>query len=900
MRKLGKSSPETLFSEAKRYKTYGWSVIPLLGSLDLTRAKHPAIKWGRYQHTRPQREELEDWFLKQGFAGLGVVCGRVSNLVVLDFDDPEIASDFRRLHPQLTQTRVIQSGMRGLPHYYYHLPEQLKVYSRGVRGVDLRADGAYVVAPPTYVGDAHWQLIQEQSLHSLSADDLKTILRFLVGVSSESLENSLKPPCRLMQTLSDVYPGTSVSLVSDQKFEDKLEGSDSDRVTSVQKQVSTTRWISDDSQFDLVRMYRNRLSQGRNNALFRVSCLARNAGWSQQAVEKVMSNIHALQPDSNGQCESFRSRLAEAQRTIQSAFNQPMSEVNTLSEELADGAKDRVNREGVGNPTRPEQVGPIGLLNSVREKLLEQGFTGAARVLDGLYLVGLKAGAVFTERQVCELLQPYHIGRRSIVSALKLVLADGLRLFTQVTDPLHTTPKQAGAAINRKTAEKKCLMSPVANRVKTSGRPAINYILPDNADLARRLGVFLGSSDPLDPDDLATMTSYRRALHRELIRRRPGQYSRNWLARRLSVSKWTCRRYEAALKMIVQPIYSEESIRWTNLENLLPIEIENAIPGTFLEDAHGKRYAPLRSIAMRLLDQGQAVTVKRRAPNYYTYVSQEAVGNPTHLIISETRHAETNTIRHNTPWPIYGNHEHDLPSHIPVPDGINMRFEKAASRTELTQTRKPVGNPTPSLEQPQPSFWVCRNCLKTHISAIKPTICTRCDTGDWEQVERAVWQNQERLKVWWQTRWRERHPAAPRCATPLAQVRTRRKSDDSYRVAKYGSSKWNTTYEAAVLRIHQQVQGLSLNTARRLVNEYGETAVEKGVNRIMKRSNIQNPAGLLVTILRSEQKFYIQDQKTSTSKTKLKDSETWLKEMASSPYIEFLSNADELVRHASQ
>ena len=35
MHNLHKNTPETLFSEAKRYQTYGWSVIPLLGSLNL-------------------------------------------------------------------------------------------------------------------------------------------------------------------------------------------------------------------------------------------------------------------------------------------------------------------------------------------------------------------------------------------------------------------------------------------------------------------------------------------------------------------------------------------------------------------------------------------------------------------------------------------------------------------------------------------------------------------------------------------------------------------------------------------------------------------------------------------------------------------------------------------------
>ena len=256
-------------------------------------------------------------------------------------------------------------------------------------------------------------------------------------------------------------------------------------------------------------------------------------------ISEVLLRVHALQPDLEGRCEPFQARYLEAQCTIRSAFSQRERRWSAASVTVSARFQG-----GVGTPMSPVSNDAVGVPNAVREILLSQGLGSAARVLDGFYMAGLKPGALFTERQACELLRQYGIGRRSIMVALKVILQDGARLFVHAVNSLHTTPEQAIAAKNIKAEEKKCLMSSGANRVKTSGRPPVNYILPGNPDLAQRLGIVAAGADQLNQDDLASPAMYRRALHRELIKRRPGQYARYWLAKRLGISVWTCRRYE--------------------------------------------------------------------------------------------------------------------------------------------------------------------------------------------------------------------------------------------------------------------------------------------------------------------------------------------------------------------
>ncbi|MEO8611666.1 MAG: bifunctional DNA primase/polymerase [Chloroflexota bacterium] len=838
-----KNSGEMLFYEAKRYKTHGWSVIPLLGGTNLHDLKRPAIKWGRYQHTHPQEADLESWFLESGFGGLGIVCGRISSLAVLDFDDPNKASEFRRLHLQLTQTRTISSGTRHLPHYYYHIPDEISVHSRSVAGADFRADGAYVVAPPTGQGDVHWRLINDVPLLTLSTSDLKAIWRFLASPVPENPENG-------SGGLSQPNSSHSIYLLS--SHPGKPDTSDQGR-----------RNHSDASVNDLLALYKGQLGQGRNNALFWVACIARDRGVGMPQVVQTLATIHALQPASDGLNEPFQTRYAEALRTIDSVFQR--SPRQTLKD-----------HEGVGIPT-PSGSQPLSaLLNSIREWLLGHACAAAARVLDGLLMAGIKAETIFTERQACEWLQPFRIGRRSIMTALKSLLPDGKPLFEKVTEPLHTSPIVANAATQSEIALKKCDLVTGANRVKTSGRPAVYYRLPDNDKLMQRFGLSHSQADPLSVDDLASPKTYRRALHGALVNRRPGSYTRGWLAERLGVSKWTSRRYDAALNIIVQPLYTEQPVRWTNVESLVPRSIEDARPGTFMETEDGKRYPPLRAIAMHLLDMGRKLVHKTRIANYYSPSNPEGVGIPTP---SQTPVSLHFTLERN-----------DSCSHWAFPnENTSVKPDLSTQQNKMT-TQQGVGIPTPSFSHASPSFWLCPDCLRTHIAIDAPETCERCGSCDWERVPDLIWRDQERLKSYWQSRWREKHPSAPHRATPLVENRRRRNSDAfPNRVSKSDPEIEHTAQQA-----HECVPDLSRINALHLVKQYGVHAVEGAIARLQHRGGIRSPAGFLISLLKSEHLFY--SRKTLKSqKRPHEDASEWVRQMTESAYVEFLSNADEFI-----
>lgn len=126
---------------ALMYAQLGYSVIPVQG-------KQCTIDWQRNQTYPATQAKILRWYGDGMLTGVALVCGAVSrNLVILDFDGLDCAKEFREIFPELCKTHHVLSGSRNGEHYYYHV-DQLPQTTR-TKGFELRADGHYVVAPPS-------------------------------------------------------------------------------------------------------------------------------------------------------------------------------------------------------------------------------------------------------------------------------------------------------------------------------------------------------------------------------------------------------------------------------------------------------------------------------------------------------------------------------------------------------------------------------------------------------------------------------------------------------------------------------------------------------------------------------------------------------------------------------
>lgn len=131
---------------AAEYVDSGWSVLPVRPE-----EKRPFMtNWLQYTKTRASKTMVESWFSNLSGAGVGVVTGKISNMVVLDVESscPYPIEDLLKRYP----TQMIARSGGGGYHLFYQYPVNQSRVSNRVRifdGADLRADGGFIVLPPT-------------------------------------------------------------------------------------------------------------------------------------------------------------------------------------------------------------------------------------------------------------------------------------------------------------------------------------------------------------------------------------------------------------------------------------------------------------------------------------------------------------------------------------------------------------------------------------------------------------------------------------------------------------------------------------------------------------------------------------------------------------------------------
>jgi hypothetical protein len=128
----------------------GWSILPV-GS-----DKRPLGKWSEYQQRAPTETEVDQWRARWPEAGIGILAGSVSGLLVVDIDakDAESFAEAKRRVEECLPDGLVCPIVRtrsGGEHWYFRLPECGMSNRAHVDGLplDVRGTGGYVVAPPT-------------------------------------------------------------------------------------------------------------------------------------------------------------------------------------------------------------------------------------------------------------------------------------------------------------------------------------------------------------------------------------------------------------------------------------------------------------------------------------------------------------------------------------------------------------------------------------------------------------------------------------------------------------------------------------------------------------------------------------------------------------------------------
>lgn len=177
---------EEMLEAALSYARRGWAVFPLVEG-----DKMPAVKGGFKVATDDEGQLREAWS-RRPLMNVGVATGTASGgLVVLDFDvDDERGEDgvaallaWEREHGGLPETARAVTGRGGL-HLYYLCDRPVACSVDSERGVDVRGDGGYAVAPPSVHPNGRryeWEEPPEEAGVARADDNVYAFIRHVQG-----------------------------------------------------------------------------------------------------------------------------------------------------------------------------------------------------------------------------------------------------------------------------------------------------------------------------------------------------------------------------------------------------------------------------------------------------------------------------------------------------------------------------------------------------------------------------------------------------------------------------------------------------------------------------------------------------------------------------------------------
>lgn len=138
----------------------GWSVIPVDCTVTeivngVLHHKKPAlVPWHPYMTRRADAQEMAEWRRRFPNAGIAVICGAISNLLVLDADGAAgVAEALKRGLPETPMVRTPSGGM----HAYFKAVPGVSFRNGAKMGtskkLDVRSDRGYVAAPHSVRAD---------------------------------------------------------------------------------------------------------------------------------------------------------------------------------------------------------------------------------------------------------------------------------------------------------------------------------------------------------------------------------------------------------------------------------------------------------------------------------------------------------------------------------------------------------------------------------------------------------------------------------------------------------------------------------------------------------------------------------------------------------------------------
>jgi len=147
-----------MLKRALAYVDLGWAVFPLIPN-----TKEPLTEHG-FKDASKDIAVVKRWWTENPTANIGIATGVISDLVIVDVDVKNGAKGFESLSSLagMTPTLAAQTPSGG-QHLYYATPGPLRCRIGLLDGIDIKADGGYVVAPGSTIDGKAYEWIDAEA-----------------------------------------------------------------------------------------------------------------------------------------------------------------------------------------------------------------------------------------------------------------------------------------------------------------------------------------------------------------------------------------------------------------------------------------------------------------------------------------------------------------------------------------------------------------------------------------------------------------------------------------------------------------------------------------------------------------------------------------------------------------